>query len=159
MSNICVFRLVVSGMGVGAIRDVFDRNLKPTRFGSVWKAEDEVIRFSAKHGDGVFLRGETLIVEAEATVIPPLKLIEAISRQYPDLAFDLAGTELTNMRSQRWCFKFGRGRLLDCIQEADRDEPQVFYRLNGRQLLPLPHWASEVVGDLPSQQRLPSPNQ
>lgn len=158
MSNICVFRLVVSGKGVEAIRDVFDRNLEPTRFGSVWKAGDEVIRFSAKHGDGVFLQDETLIVEGEATVTPPLTLIEALSRQHPDLAFDLAGTDLTNMRSQRWCFKRGHGRLLDCVQEADRDEPQVLYRLNGRQLLPLPPWACEVVNEPTSQQRLPIAN-
>jgi len=144
VANIVVATIRVTGEGKDNIKALFEQNAVPTEWGCRWDLREHgvSIRCDVAHGDGITFDQDTLVIKGESDYQPPLRLAATLSSQYPGLEFEVFGWELSNMLSQRWRFRGGEGVLLDCIQEEDRDEPEIVYMRDGQQYLTLPEWVA-----------------
>lgn len=144
MSNVCAITMKITGEGRYLIKEVFDQSAVQTSYGYAWHLHGEVIRCDTEQGDGITVEPDAIVIKGETDWNLPLDLVQKMSQQHPNLSFEVQGTELTNLWSQRWNFEAGEGRLLDCVQDADNDEPRIDYMLNGEHFLPLPEWVSTI---------------
>jgi hypothetical protein len=157
MANTCVFRLVVKGEGREVIKCIFEESALPFPWGCGWAipGTEDVVSCQPAHGDGITVTPDAIIITGESKWQPPLRLILMLSEQYPELSFDVEGTDLVNAYIQRWLFQGGEGLLRDCVKgvcseayEAGEREETVYMR-DGVQLLELPDWVPVVEKGMP----------
>lgn len=166
MSNVCAITVKVTGDDRQSVKRLFDEFSVPTEYGCEWRIHNGVIRCDAEHGDGITAEPEAIIIKGETDWDLQFNVVQKLSQQFPDLTFEIRSTELTNLFSQRWIFEAGSGRLLDCIQNADNDEPRIDYMLNGVQFQLLPKWVATIEDDfsekrsmdLPEDSGVPAPS-
>ena len=146
MSQLHTFRLSVTGEGREAIKRLFDTSAIRTSYGCAWELSDHggVIRCITEQGDGIAEGDDSIRIKGEADGDLPLAIVANLSRQFSALVFEIAGTDLANLHSQRWLFGSGEGRLLDCHEESFGNEPAIVYMLDGKQFLPLPEWVPAI---------------
>ncbi len=145
MSNTVVTTIKVAGEGRYEIKDLFERS----SVGHAWNLKEygTVLLCDVKHGDGITVEDDAIVIRGESKNSPPLLLVEKLSADYPGLTFEVKGKDLLNLFLQRWRFQAGEGRLLDCVQGAYEGEgEEIVYMLDGEQFLKLPEWVA--VDDL-----------
>ncbi len=145
MANTCVMRLTITGASRESVKELFDNSAVATECGFVWNIPGygEIMACDGKHGDGITVNGEAIIIQGECKWSPPLAWVEEISRQYPDLEVEVHGKDVGSLYLQRWVFRAGDGILLDCVQGAYEGEGEaIIYMRDGIQFKKLPMWVA-----------------
>jgi hypothetical protein len=145
MSNTVVNTIKVTGDRHLEIKDLFEKSKVPTPFGHAWdlKEYNAAILCDVKHGDGITVQDDAIVIRGESKNSPPLDMIHKMSKDYPGLLFIVESKEVLNCYFQTWIFHGGEGWLKDCVQGAYEGEgEEIVYMRDGKQINKFPIWVA-----------------